>query len=489
MKLKDTEEKLDIGSGNPALNVIDLDPNKFLGIVEHSSIFERLANNVTEVNFQEILGIPDGKEIRQKHIIVAVVKNLFTIAEAQGFNIRLHQEKIYIYNGSFWKPCAKQEIKALLHSVSLKMGVRVYDADHYEFLDKLCKQFYSTASTLVYERTSGSTLINLKNGTFEFKGDKFQLKEFDSQDFLTFQLPFSFNPEAKHQKFSDFLDKVLPDKDCQAILQEFFGYIFSPLNLEKCLILFGNGANGKSVIFQILTALLGDENVLNFPPGAFNHEYCRSCLRDKLVNYSSEKGSDLAADIFKILISGEPTQAREPHGIPFTIRNTVRFIINCNELPRQVESTDAFFRRFIIIPFEVTIPESERDVNLAKNIIDCELPGVFNWLLEGLNRLNSQRNFTQSTKVKFLLNEFRTQSDSVELFLKDFNYQISFDNRIALSTLYDSYKGFCKNDNYKVEGKIIFSNHLKRKGFHRTRTSDGSTAFLIESVNTEEIDL
>lgn len=470
-------------------NTIDIDPAKFLGIVDHQSIFERIVNSVTKSDFKEILGMPDGKDLKQKHMIVAVVKNLFEIADAAGFSIRLHHEKIYIYNGCFWKPCVKQEIKALLHSASIKMGVDEYEAHHYEFLDKLCKQFYSTASTLVYQKNTGATLINLKNGTFEFKGDQFQLKEFDPKDFLTFQLPFSFNNEAQHPLFSKFLDRVLPDTDCQRILQEFFGYIFSPLNLEKCLIVIGGGANGKSVVFNILNALLGEENVLNFSLGLFNHEYNRSCLRDALVNYSSEKGFDLAPDIFKILISGEPIHAREPYGTSFTIRNRVRFISNCNELPNQIESTDAFFRRFIILPFDVKIPESERDVDLAHKIIRNELPGVFNWLLEGLKRLNEQRTFTQSSKVNLLIDEFRSQSDSVELFLKEYNYRASYENRIPLWELYSAYKQFCRNDNYRIEGKIIFSNHLRRKGFDRARTSDGSAAFLMESINIEENDL
>jgi putative DNA primase/helicase len=70
-----------------------------------------------------------------------------------------------------------------------------------------------------------------------------------------------------------------------------------------------------------------------------------------------------------------------------------KLIFNCNELPKDVEQTEAYFRRFLIIPFNVTIPEHEQDKELAKKIIDNELSGVFNWVLSGLKRLLMQQRF------------------------------------------------------------------------------------------------
>ncbi len=131
--------------------------------------------------------------------------------------------------------------------------------------------------------------------------------------------------------------------------------------------------------------------MLTYSMSSYSHEYSRAKLPDILLNYSSEKGTELNPDIFKALVSGEPLQARHPYGRVFTIRNTVRFIVNANELPKETEQTEAYFRRFLIIPFEVTIPESQRDIFLAEKIIKTELGGVFNWLLVGLNRIMVQK--------------------------------------------------------------------------------------------------
>lgn len=104
---------------------------------------------------------------------------------------------------------------------------------------------------------------NLANGTFVVTAGSQYLKGFDRKDFLTYQLPFELDETKEAPLFSQYLDKVLPDKNLQMILAEFIGYVFvrhNTLKLEKSLILYGSGANGKSVFFDIITALLGPNN-------------------------------------------------------------------------------------------------------------------------------------------------------------------------------------------------------------------------------------
>lgn len=98
-------------------------------------------------------------------------------------------------------------------------------------------------------------MINLQNGTFEISSQGTKLRPFDRSDFITYQLPFEFNPQAKAPLFEAYLNKVLPDKERQRALAEYLGYIFikhgsNALKEEKALILYGTGANGKSVFLK-----------------------------------------------------------------------------------------------------------------------------------------------------------------------------------------------------------------------------------------------
>lgn len=463
---------------------INLNPDSFYGIIDHKEILQKLLSEIKSLNFREYIRLEDDRKLMQKHIIFAVVKNLIEIAKVRKWNLCKAYEYIYIYNGAYWKQCSKDDIKSFLCEVAIKMGHPDYESKADTFPDKLLKQFLNDAYLPEPATTTDKILINLQNGTFEFTTGGWVKREFSPEDFLTYQLPFKYDESAICPMFDKYLLRVVPDEKSRMVLQEFAGYIFTKLNLEKCLVLTGGGGNGKSVFMNILCALFGNDNILQYSLGQFSHEYNRAKLANVLLNYSSEKGFDLNPDTFKALVSGEALQAREIYQKPFTLYNRAKFITNCNELPRETESTDAYFRRFLIVPFEEKISENEKDTALAEKIIATELPGVFNWLLAGLDRLLAQERgkekFTLSEKAENALGEFRKQSDSLQLFIEDKGYMPSEHSKKSLTEIYDEYKNYCKDDGYKPLGKNRFSRRLEAKGFKKERINAGVIFYVVK---------
>ena len=462
---------------------ITLNPDNFYGRADHKDILKRLLSEIQRVNFREVIGLDPDEDLKQKHIIFAIVKHLLQIARQRQWNLCTAYEYTYIYNGAYWKQCSKEDIKKFLSDAAVNMGLPDYEAKHYEFAEKLLKQFLSDAQLPTPVADKNKVLINLHNGTFEFTNEGWQQRDFNPDDFITYQLPFDYDPDATCLLFDKYLLRVLPDESSRMVLQEFAGFIFTRLNLEKCLVLTGEGGNGKSVFMNILCALIGKENTLNYSLGLFNHEYNRAKLVNVLMNYSSEKGFDLHPDTFKALVSSEPLQAREIYQKPFTLYNNAKFLFNCNKLPTENESTEAYYRRFLIIPFDIRIPETEKDISLAEKIISNQLPGVFNWLLAGLNRIIQQQRFTACEKSEKALSDFKKQGDNVQLFIEELCFQQSANNKEALNDIYTRYKSFCHDDNYKAKGKNNFSKELERKGFERTRLNDGTSAFFMIQKN------
>ena len=275
---------------------------------------------------------------------------------------------------------------------------------------------------------------------------------------------------------------MLPDEDCRRVLAEYMGYIFTNgLKLEKAAILYGSGANGKSVFFEVVNALIGSDNICSYSLQNLTKydSYQRAELSNKLLNYATEINGKLEASVFKQLVSGEPVEARQIYGRPFVMREYAKLMFNCNELPREVEQTNAFFRRFLIIPFAQTIPEAEQDPELAEKIIRHELSGVFNWMLDGLRRLLRQRKFTQSAMVREQVEEFRRESDSVALFLDEEGYrpadgQSAF---ILLKEMYGSYRQFCNENGYAPCSLRTLSKRIKSAGFNMRKTMYGQVVF------------
>ncbi|WP_394772330.1 phage/plasmid primase, P4 family [Mucilaginibacter sp.] len=429
-----------------------------------------IINDIAIIDFISVANLRRNERPMRKHYVVIVIDELLQLCNNHGFGLCTKDGFCYVFNGAYWQLLDKDELKSFLGEVALLMGVNSVDAKHHQFREELLAQCFSSANFQPNTKPSGTTLINLRNGTFEIESVKQSLRDFNKNDFLTYQLSFDFDPNAQAPMFKEFLDKVLPDIQAQEILAEYLGYVFiehSSLKLEKALMLYGSGANGKSVIFEIVSALLGNENISNYSLEKITSDnYSRAMLSGKLLNYASEISNRLNPAVFKQLVSGEPVEARLPYGKPFTLANYAKLLFNCNELPKDVEHTDAFYRRLLIVPFLVTIPVEAQDPLLANKIIASELAGVFNWILAGLKRLICTGQFTVSISVTEVLNQYRMDSNPVQLYLDDMGYIVSIDEKAKqdLRDLYYGYRKYCEDYGYKPLSYVNFKKRLQNSG-------------------------
>ena len=443
-------------------------------------VLSELLEQFDELDFRERAGLDEDAKLTRKIFVVIAVEEIISKATANNWGLCIKNDFIYLYNGRYWQPLNAEEFKPFLADAALKMGVAPLEAKYHQFKEEMYKQFVSEANMPTPERMAGITLINLQNGTFEISENGQTLREQRREDFLKYQLPFEYDPSARCPLFDKYLQRVLPDTDCCKVLAEYMGYIFTTgLKLEKAAILYGSGANGKSVFFEVVNALIGPDNICSYSLQNLTKydSYQRAELSNKLLNYASEINGKLEASIFKQLVSGEPVEARQIYGKPFVMRDYGKLMFNCNELPKEVEQTNAFFRRFIIIPFNQTIPESEQDPELAKKIIASELSGVFNWLLDGLRRVLAQRKFTQSEMVQDQVDAYRRESDSVAMFIEEEGYSPAIDDFVFLKALYGDYKTFCCDNGYKTCSIRTFSERIKMIGFLTERKTPGNVVY------------
>jgi putative DNA primase/helicase len=448
----------------------------------HAEILHQLIEQFEPLDF-EALANPHNTEnfkLNLKHYLVLSIENALQLAEKNRWGLCKNHDFIYLYNGTFWAEIDKETFQKFLGEAAEQMGVAKFSARFYQFREQLFKQFLATAYLPTPEIRKDTVLINLKNGTFEVSPKGTKLRPFDRSDFITYQLPFEYNPQAKAPLFEAYLNKVLPDPERQRVLAEYLGYVFikhgsNALKEEKALILYGTGANGKSVFFEVVNALLGTDNVSSYSLQSLTNDngYFRAKLANKLVNYASEINGNLEASIFKQLVSGEPVEARLPYGQPFILKQYAKLIFNCNELPKDVEHTNAYFRRFLIIPFDVTIPEREQDKSLHTKIIEKELSGVFNWVLQGLNRLLEQKRFSECKAAQQAVEQYRVESDSVQMFLSEHEYKVSATDDMPLKNVFNEYRSYCTESGFKACSLRTFADRLRNSGYQTERKAFG----------------
>lgn len=451
----------------------------------------RLASQCRDLS-TDILTIKAGEKNPMQKIIECVADEIIRVADGNiavteyQENSKAHQP-IEMYVGTHWVAGSPQLFLDLIRLSCEQAQVPKEYRDNPVFIEHL-KQ--TVALRISGERpqmpNTCTAIINLPNGTLTIDREgKTELRKHHREDYLSYCLSYSYDPEADCPQFKAFLNQVLPDANTQRTLAQYLAYCFTRgMNPEKMLVLLGTGSNGKSVLLGVVEALMGAENVSNVPLSDLtNSDEKRSLIENKLLNISFESGRNLDSTTLKIIVSGEPTTARRLYHDTKMIRNYAKLITSFNELPRA-EQTHGFYRRIIIVPFKVTIKEEEQDPDLVKKLRK-ELPGVLNWVLQAMPEFLDLGSFKTSEECNHELNAYRLSSDNVQQFLNE-NYVVDASAIIKGSSLYDDYKKFCEDWGCQAKGKNNFYKHLEALG-HEPQKQNGIVNFnLIKKSNYEE---
>ena len=408
-----------------------------------------------------------------------IVDHFVTQLKERGSGIARINGPLHFYQADHWHPIESDLLEQRLGEFSQRRGHRISDSRHFRFRLDLRSQLESHCEPL--QPSPGSVAINFRNGTLRVLEGKPTLTEHRIDDGFTYVLPFKYDPAARCPLFNQYLERVLPDKKCRQVVLEFLGWIFlRDLKLEKMLVLHGSGYNGKSVFFDVTRALLGEANVSSLSLSSLKTPEKRLPLLGQLLNYGSEIGGNLSPDIIKLASSGEPLEFRRLYGDLFTSADYARLAFNTNTLPTETEITEGFFRRFLIISFEQTIRDEEKDPELASKIIAAELPGIMNLVMEGIERVRQQRKFSPCAKSDACLAEYRHESDTVAQFLEDDEWYAHTTERTSKAELYQAYTDYCRESGFQALAKKNFAARLKTEHRIGEAKSGGVRYWLIQ---------
>jgi putative DNA primase/helicase len=416
---------------------------------------------------------------KQKHIKVAIIHILIETAKKYNWHIIYDTGFFYIFNGMFWVVLLDSEVKQLLKDAAIKMGYTEIECRDATVVEKLFQQ--AIQDGFFDERNyTKQSIINLKNGSLVLNEEGVTLKPFDYRDFQTHQLNFAYNPKSINKIFLTYLEQVLPDPNTRNTLQQVAGYLFiKGLKMEKVFFLFGTGANGKSVFFEVINGLIGSNNISNYSLESLTDDkgYHRAMIKDKIVNYGTDiRLTKIDASMFKTLASGEPIEARLPYREPFIMTDYAKLIFNVNKMDSaNIEHTQGFYRRLLIIPFNNTIPDEQQDRDLHKKIL-ANPAGILNWIIIGAEQVIKNRNITCSAECENFKQQFLKETDTVAMFedlhiKEELNGSIYFEK---VSDAYKDYRSYCMEAGHKQPlGRNNFSKRMELLGFEKKQKNTG----------------
>lgn len=416
------------------------------------------------------------------------------VDDQRRFTLRYWHGQFWRWNGRYYRPI-KDDLRAEVTEVTKREFDRIAKK-------KSPLQVRTSLVANVIQALAGKTLVDEQRDQPCWLGDPAKGAEFISMAnglvsmeelmdaratvrpptpewFSTVSLPYAYKADAKCPNWMAFLNTVL-ENDCDRIklLQEFFGYLLTPdTSLQKFLMFLGDGANGKSVVCKILTALLGPANVSSVPLEVFADRFQLTSSRGKLANIVTEVGhlKTVAEGVLKQFTGGDRMHFDRKNLSPVEEIPTARLVIATNHPPPFVDQSSGVWRRVIPIPFRVTIPVEQQDRNLAEKLMD-ELPGIFNWAIEGKIRLRQQGRFTESEVCSEVLIEYRNDNDPVRRFLTE-EVEIKTDGMVYSEELYSGYCTWCKTEGHEPSPSRLFFRHVYKQfpGAKRAREKTGNT--------------
>lgn len=350
---------------------------------------------------------------------------------------------LYKWSGRIWEPYDEEHIGSLairlLEDESQKS--KVEDAIYQ--VKRLC--------TIPHGRkvNDQADWICIENGMLNLRTT--ELREHDREFLSTFLLPVTYDPESGKtcKRFLEYLWETVQTKEAIMQLQEYSGYCLTTSTaFEKCLLLLGPGADGKSKFLGILRELVGRENcaAVSFPD--LEDQFQRSSLYGKLLNISTEVGSEMIdSQFFKAIVSGDPINAAFKHRDSFEFCPTCKLAFAGNRLPRSSDNSDGYYRRFLAVRFKRQFLEDADPFLFDK--LKAELSEIFVWAVEGLQRLWEQNGFTIGDEMSGLMKDFRRSNNPVLGFIED-RCVLGEEFEIPKKDLYKEYKTYCAEGGYKV---------------------------------------
>lgn len=311
------------------------------------------------------------------------------------------------------------------------------------------------------------TTLSMTNGLLVLRQDGQAELIPHTSDYFTFvRLPYDYNVDAECPKWHAFLrDVMLKRGDYILLLQQWLGYLLRPdLRLQKFLLCVGEGANGKTVFVLVIQGVIGIENCSQVPLSRFGNPFALIGTLGKILNVTTEGVGlieEVAETTLKAFTSGDRMTFERKFRDAISDVPTAKIIICTNELPRFNDKSSAIWRRILLVPFDKVIAEDKQIETLAEEL-KKELPGILNWAIEGLRKLNAAGRFTVPENSKSMLEEYRRDSNPARAFLLE-NY-IASDNSeyVGCETLYNEYKSYCDSKGYRPLSDRTFGKEVHR---------------------------
>ena len=268
-------------------------------------------------------------------------------------------------------------------------------------------------------------IINVINGLLNVRTR--ELQPHTPEHLWVIRIPVVYDPEAQCPSISGFVSKTFPSDSVELASEIAYGLLAPDFESQQAVLAKGEGGNGKSTFLRLMVRFIGEGNTTAMSLQRLESDrFAVAALYGKLANVCPDLPSNKLKEtsIFKAITGGDHLTGEHKFKDLFTFRPFCRLLFSANRMPQSPDDSDAFFRRWIVIPFIRVFREGAPEtlpqrVLLDKMTTPGELSGLLNLALAAGDRLRAQGHFTQSDSVAEAGVEFRRTTDPFHVWLSE----------------------------------------------------------------------
>jgi putative DNA primase/helicase len=333
-------------------------------------------------------------------------------------------------------------------------------------------------------------ILNLRTGALEPP---------DREKYCRKLAPVNYDPEAPTPKYwLEFLNKIFDgDTDLITFIQQALGYSLTGDVGSQCLFfLHGTGANGKSTFIETVADLMGDYHYKtsaellmatknpgrggDASPDVASLQACRMVTASEL-----DSGRRFSESKIKDLTGGDTIKARRLFCPEFNFRPTHKLWIFGNNKPTIRDTDTGIWRRIRLIPFNVTIPEAERQQHFREQYLVPELPGILKWAAQGCQDWLQAGHLTTPDSVLAATTGFKDEMDLLAAFIME-KCKCAEYYSCRAGSLYDAYKKWAETSGENVLSGTYFGRELGKRGYNKKHTASGTFYYGISTIDESD---